>query len=107
MLDIAFLGTESQRMRADRRHLPLCCAAASRARSGRFRTGAMAYPFFSRDDPAGPCRPDQNASRLLYPPSPPAYAATVSGRAFANGRNIVAIRNAPTPIANDPRYSQP
>ncbi len=37
----------------------------------------------------------------------PDQAATASACGFANGRNVIAIRLAPMPIANEPRYSQP
>ncbi|WP_175762895.1 hypothetical protein [Burkholderia ambifaria] len=50
MLDIVFLGAESARMRADRRDLPLCCAAAGFARilreSGVICACAAAPRFF-------------------------------------------------------------
>lgn len=41
-------------------------------------------------------------ARRAMPPARGDHAVTASGRVAGNGRNIVAIRQAPTPIANEP-----
>lgn len=100
---LRFLGAESPCMHADRRDLPLCCAAAGSARFYAVLPERRPPPFFYFASRRTDARFAAETVRALRP----GHAATVCDCAFGNGLNSIATANATRPITNDPMYSQP
>lgn len=100
---LCFLGAESLRMHADRRDLPLCCAAAGSARFYTVLPKPRPPPFFYFASGRTAARFAAETALALRP----GHAATVCDCSFGNGLNSIATANAARPITNDPMYSHP